>query len=346
VDVALNRVLASVAPGHLVNWQGGVYVLDREVVSRASGSLTQPVTVRGYTHTPGDADAPCVVLDASALAVDAWRVTGSHWLIENLSVEGEAAASGSGFRLGGDGVVAQRCAVRGVGADGFVISGRGAGCIGCEAEGFGFASPAAGFRLTGPFAFATGCVAWRGSGRGFEWGAAAQLLAYCIASGNSNAGFWSNVAAEDYPSWMLHCVAARNGGSGLMLVNTVANRRVYAQNCLFEQNGAFGIAADRDAKGAATLLGCAFSHNTLGAVDADTVVHPLPASTEATEAQLRDPVAGDFRLRPGARSSLGAGWPGGFLREGALSAWSGRPDVGAAQQPVRPVINPLWTGDC
>jgi hypothetical protein len=50
-----------------------------------------------------------------------------------------------------------------------------------------------------------------------------------------------------------------------------------------------------------------------------------------------DAAGGDFRLKASAREALGSGWPGAFLRNGALTAWAGHPVYGAVQQAVRPV---------
>ena len=115
------------------------------------------------------------------------------------------------------------------------------------------------------------------------------------------------------------------------------------ENCLLIGNGAYGIAADTG-NGKVILLGTGFYDNTSGEVSSNiTLFEPVPRTT-LTGDPFVDAANDDFRLKPGMTDLLGSGWPGAYLDDGQLTAWTGHPDIGAVQQVVRPVINPMMGG--
>ena len=92
------------------------------------------------------------------------------------------------------------------------------------------------------------------------------------------------------------------------------------------------------------LLGSGFYGNGDGEVQVGVNLFEPHARTSFSEDPTVDPNGADFRLKASAAQALGAGYPMGFLVDGAISSWSGSPDLGAVQQHVRPLVNPSFVG--
>jgi hypothetical protein len=326
--------------------KAGTYTLAAALSPAASGTRENPILWRGYTSAIGDASVPVATLDINGNDDDVVANTRAFHIFSFLTATGNASRSNRiGFNLSGDANGCHRCLVQNVGGVGISLAGTGgAWALGCEITGWGQATASAAAVLLGVSAQAIGCNAHDGAGHGYEWGNLQSLgLAYCIADSCGKYGFYSNIGLPR-AKLLSHCAAYGNTLGGLFLDNNIGPMAMMVHNSLFVNNGHYGIGVNAAAKTLVMLVGAAFFGNASGDVDPNvTPIEPIPRTTLAADPFV-DAGSGDFRLQPEVTDLLGRGFPGPFLADGAVSSWEGHPDLGAVQQIVRPVANPLAVG--
>ena len=338
----LDEAAAQAAAGERVNIKAGVYALSAALSPAYDGWKNAPIVWRGYTDLPGDAAGPVVVLDASGAAQPAINCVRAFHRFENLEMLGDASMSCAGVALGGLRNVAWRCRVAAAGREAFLLSGQSAMAIGCEAVGWGQQYPSSGYRIPIDAYNATtiGCVARDGFGDGFEARSGyGNGFSHCVAARCTGHGFLASSLAQEVAGTIAHCTAVSCGECGAYS----AGQSLLLHNCLLLGNGLYGVGAHATRKAQITLLASAFWGNVLDDVE-DASVELFEATERIVLAAdpLMDAANNDFRLKAGARALAGAGFPDGLLVEGAWRNWSGGADIGAVQQPVRPVVVPVF----
>ena len=339
---------ASAAGANVIHVKAGTYVngthFTNQVRFNNAGHYLNHHVVRGYNATRGDAIAPCVMLDGNNANYDVYYSNKAYIQLENIAVNGYAGGTPTnarhGFNLdtGADGNALYRCRAVNTGAQGIRAVANGCRIEGCEASGFGRAASSFGIGVGGNVVSLVGCHAHDGTGDAFNvWAAYPGLLAYCIGAGCTQYGLNMNINSAYSVQTVVHGVFHGNGSHGIYAAGSTSGRPGRIVNTILSNNGGYGIAAHGTGKCRAILLGVAFHGNTSGQIDGNVTVEEAVARLTLSGDPFVDAAGGDFRLKASAREALGSGWPGAFLRNGAMTAWAGHPDYGAVQQAVRPV---------
>jgi len=332
---------ASADGANVVHVKAGTYARDTHFTNQVklnnAGHYLNHHVVRGYNATRGDAIAPCVTLDG-VNAYDVYYSNKAYIQLANVAVNGYAGGTPTyashGFNLdtGADGNTLYRCRAVNTGAMGIRAVANGCGLDGCEVSGFGRAASSIGIGVGGNVVSLVGCHAHDGTGDAFNvWSAYPGLLAYCIGAGCTQYGLNMNYNGAIYPQAVVHCVFHGNGSHGIYASGSTSGRPGRIVNTILSNNGGYGIAAHATGKCRAILRGVAFYGNSSGQVDANTTVEESVARITLTSDPFVDAAAGDFRLTQAVSGALGTGWPGAFLSAGALTSWTGAPDLGAVQ---------------
>ena len=340
---------ATAAGSNTIHVKADTYVAGTHFTNRVTpsnvGHFLNHHLVTGYNTTRGDATVPCVTLDANDGNFDAVYSTKAYWRWEYLTATGRGAGVPTYAKFGfnadtsGDYNVFYRCRSTNTGSGGFRAFGNSVFCVSCEATAFGIVTDAYGFGWgnTGVSGGAYGCYAHDGAGAGFSsWGTYAPTLLHCIADAATTHGFHRNAATISGVVSYSFCTAfGCVGGSGFYTESSTSGMTL-VHNCIAVNNTGFGIGANSGGKTRTILLGTAFYGNSGGDIDTNTIVQEVVPRITLTADPFVDAANGDFRLAASQRQALGAGWPGAFLSAGALTVWSGYPDLGAVQQAVRP----------
>jgi hypothetical protein len=342
----ITEAAAQAVAGDRVNVKAGTYALSAALAPVNNGTRENPIYWRSYTSTIGDAVVPVATLNINGNNDDVVANVRNFHLFSFLAATGNPTRAGkAGFSLAGEGNGCYRCRAYDVGANGIILGGtNGAWALGCEISAWAQATASAAAVLAGNSAVAIGCDAHDGVGHGFEWGSLnSGCFAYCVADGCGGYGFYSAISPAR-PKFVSHCLAYNNTLGGLILDHAGGGLSVIVHNSLFVSNGNYGIAVHASGKGLVTLAGAGFYGNASGDVDPNvTVFEPVPRISLASN-PLVDAPNGDFRLRPEMTELLGTGWPAAYLRDGAPMNWPAGGDLGAVQQVIRPVANPLAVG--
>jgi hypothetical protein len=342
----ITEAAAQAVAGDRVNVKAGTYTLSGALSPAHDGTRENPIRWRGYTSTTGDAVIPVATLDINGVNDDVVNCIRNFHLWSFLAATGNAGQAGKmGFNLSGDANGCYRCRVYDVGADGINLVSTGGGwALGCEIAGWGQTTGSAVALTLGLSAVAIGCYAHDGIGHGFHWASPnAGDFAYCIADTCGGYGFYS-ASTLTRPKFLSHCVAYNNTLGGLFLDTPIGSLPIIVHNGLFVNNSSYGIGVNASSHALVVLAGAAFFGNASGDVDPNVAVfEPVPRITLGADPFV-NAAGGDFRLKPEATDLLGRGFPGPFLTDGAVTSWDGHPDLGAVQQVVRPVANPLAVG--
>lgn len=336
----IQEAAAAAVAGDRINVKAGTYALTSTFSPANNGTPTNPIEWRGYTATPGDAVAPVATLDANDVNMLVLECTRAYHRFRFLTAaDNMGAGPGNyGITLSGTHVTLERCRCVNT-KKGVLLNGPGNAAIGCEVSGW-ILGP--GFTLTGKAAVAIGCCAHDGMGQGYLLSSAdCGGVFYCLAHSCDGPGFNSTLSGSGDLKQVSHCVAYGNSGSGIA---SAQDCPFLVVNTILFGNGGYGIQGGIVIRPHFTLAGAAFGGNASGDVDMNaTVLESLPRVTLTSDPFI-DAAGGDFRLKPDAAALLGTGFPDYFVNGGQLTSWRGYPDIGAAAQAVRPVINPLVSG--
>ncbi len=336
---------AAAVAGDRVNIAADTYVLAASFSPSNDGTNALPIVWRGFTTTPGDADAPVVMFDIDGLSAHVIDCSRVFHRFENITVTGNSGVGGAiyGISLSGNVCVAYRCRATQVNR-GIFANGQGCQIVGCEVDLW---SESSGIQLGASNSAAIGCHMHDGGGFGGGFSdPSSGGYYYCVSANNVGHGFIAGQTGAELNRWLVHCTAYGNGGEGVSLNGSPEGQPLVVVNCLFVKNALFGIGGTNVAVGKphVMLLGCGFFDNDSGEVKSGvSLFEPVPR-VSLSQDPIHDEGAGDFRLRADAEEVLGVGYPGSLLIDGSLGSWRGSPDLGAVQQRVRPLVNPSLVG--
>lgn len=278
--------------------------------SAFAGTEAVPLTMQGYTATPGDGGEAELQLTLTA--------NHNNWRLADLYINRAAIGDAVALTSSGNGLVLLRVRARssGAGNHAFNLTGASPISVGCRAVGSG----GNGFYLTGATPTFAHCVALSAGTNGFAVTAGARLLA-CVAHGAASAGY---ALTDSGNAWLWHCIAHSNTGDGLYVAVSTAQRMLIVGNSIFWGNGGYGIQQSADE--GAVLLHCALGTNTSGDL-ANLNTRWSEGQIALSGDPLVDAAGGDFRLDPrtaAGQQLLAAGFvgalTGGLTDIGALAA--------------------------
>jgi hypothetical protein len=196
-----------------------------------------------------------------------------------------------------------------------------------ECESFG--NGGSGFNFNGASHEAVRCIAHNNTAtNGFQSNGSDGSCIDCVADTNTGPGFSITAAAE---FTLVRCSSYNNTTAGL-LVNA-ASSVVYAESCIFELNGTYGV-NNNTSTSDVVIAKCAFRSNTSGetngAIDAT-------GSITATASTMVDPANGNFT--PATAEVKNAGRGAFTQAAGSYSSSStSYSDVGAVQHLESPSV--------
>lgn len=314
----------------------GSYVLTTNL---SSGTITGPITLEGYTTTPGDGGQATFSTSTNNVG---WGINGTF--VRMVGFQFSCTASGgtaANLTYGVTNGVIHRCTSNGARSHG--ISCTGANTVVSECEAYdnnkSNGGSAAGFFTTTGCEFDR-CISHDNAGSntsGFLWTGANTLLAFnrCIADTNGSHGFAKPSGSTSSSSVAIKgCEAYNNGGSGVFVVPPTNGITFAIENCNFVKNAAYGIEGSGSNLRNGYIRNCGFGAGTQANTSGDTtslgnVIVEGSVSYASNVTPWTDPANGDFRVSLSTAKAAGRGT---FLQtQSGYAGTVGYPDIGAAQ---------------
>ena len=166
-----------------------------------NGAVDNPITVEGYTTTPGDGGM--VTLDSNNTKANGWVTPSSGWHFKNIRI---TRYTNQGFRnIAGAGPFRYtKCRTDN-----------------CTANGF----------VTGHLAILVDCYSHNNGGDGFATGESAQFLR-CISADNTGHGFNLGGGGTLY-----RCLSLSNAANGIHQTDDLTHARVVVIGCVIDGDG-------------------------------------------------------------------------------------------------------------
>ena len=327
---------ASKVGGNTVYIKAGTYTLSSSSANVAGGVVAdadstahqeQVNTWVGYTSTRTlyNTDVKPVFINAAYTGITMVATTGSYNRVINLEIDGNSAATTKGLTGGAGKVQIERCKVQNCTSYGIQSTdGRGAIAIGCEVTG---CSGTSAFEV-GFVGSAFACWSHNNTTHGFtNAGGGNNTISHCIASNNSGAAV-DGFNFSGAPVTLISSASYGNGRAGAYLES---GARVWSEliNCLFENNGTYGIDSF-NATLMARLINCGTYNNTSGKYNTAQITIVSGHIDNTTGSFFTAAGSDDFSLNNTAgqgAAARAAGYPATF--QGGLTASA--LDIGAAQ---------------
>lgn len=232
------KVVAAMVSGNTVWIKNGLYTLSNATLSLPSWSTPNPTVINGYNGSRGDlegvmsfANYPTIQKSAGSESIFSFTSTGTR--VRSLILDGNGLAANGTVGAGGTAAVVEFCKATGCTSYGFGAGGNFNRCLSTANLG-----SAGGFYSNGAGTY-VGCVASSNPGPGFT--VSNNTLIHCVSQGNTgSSGHGFSNTGGNGPT-LLNCVALSNAGDGLRIATMTAVMSAVVRNCIFSQNGGFGV---------------------------------------------------------------------------------------------------------